>query len=290
MKANKKIKNNPDIIMIEVLGDKSVSLKWEKATGADKYVVQRSLKPDADFKKIAVVQREADTYVDQTIEDEGLYWYRIVAQRVEGDEKPIKRACDPQSINITSIEAPILKEISSDLKNGINFSWECSDEVDEFLILRRHSFMKKPIAIDTVDGTQFTYNDVKSVHGPLYYYSIQGVIEDDGNLRYTLLSNELPTVNLDKTVFTKIKRKLGKKVIFSVRLTSGAEGYALFKSSEEDGEYKCVFETQAIDSLDLFDKGERKEKGAYYKLACIKNIDGEKFYGPKTDAVFVKYR
>lgn len=293
MKSDKKskIKNSPDISLIEVLGDCSVSIKWEKATGADTYVIQRSKKPDCEFKKLATVAREARTYVDNSIENEGMYWYKIVAQRAEGDGKTTKKACEATSVNISSIEAPVLGEISASLENGISFSWNCEAKVDGFYIFRRHDFMKNAVKIDEVPADQLSYTDKKSVNGPLYYYSVQGVIEDDeDNLRYSKVSNELACVNLDKTKITAIKRKFGKKVIFTLRLTSGAEGYILYKSAEESGTYEPVFETHSIESFYCVDKGEKKEKGAFYKAACFRTVDGKQIAGPMSEPVFVKYR
>lgn len=292
MKSDKKakIKNSPDIELIEVLGDCGVSIKWEKATGADTYVVQRSKFADSEFKKIATVAREVRTYVDNSIEKEGMYWYRIVAQRAEGDGKTTKKACEASSVNISSIEAPVLEKITNSLKDGIVLSWTSSAKVDEFYIFRRHSFMKKGVRIDSVPGDCFSYTDKKSVNGPLYYYSVQGVIEDEDNLRYSKESNELACANLDKTKVLNVKRKFGRKVIFSLRLTAGADGYILYKSAEENGKYEAVCETKSISELDCTDKGGKKEKGAFYKAACYKIIDGKNVPGPKSEAVYVKYK
>ncbi len=292
MKSDKKskIKNRPDIIMIEVLGDGGVSINWEKAKGADTYVVKRSRNAEKDFKKIAVLSGTDTTYVDTSIEDEGMYWYKIVALRSVTDGEKIKMGCEPTSVNISSIEAPKLKNISSDLKDGITFSWSSEAAVDYFLVFRRHDFMKKGVVIDRLPGDCFSYTDKKSVKGPLYYYSIQGVIENDENLQYSKQSNELPCFNLDRTEVMRIKRKLGKKVIVSLRLTSGADGYILYKSNEENGVYAPVCETNSISSFDCSYKAAKKEKGAFYKAACYKMIDGKKYEGPKTDAFYVKYR
>ena len=292
MKSEKKakIKNSPEIDIIEVLGDCSVSIKWEKATGADTYVVQRSKFADSEFKKIATVAREERTYVDNSIEKEGMYWYRIVAQRAEGDGKTTKKVCEAVSVNISSIEAPTLCNITHSLEDGIKLFWTSEAKVDEFYIFRRHSFMKRAVKIDSVPGDQLTYTDKKSVNGPLYYYSVQGVIEDEDNLRYSKESNEIACANLDRTNFLTIKRKFGKKVIFSLRLTAGADGYILYKITKEDGEYLPVAQTNSISDIILTDKGAKKEKGAFYKAACFKVIDGENVPGPKSEAVFVKYK
>lgn len=291
MKSDKKkIKNRPDIIMVEVLGDGNVSINWEQAKGADTYVVKRRMGNEGKLKKIAVLPKEDTSYIDDSIEGEGTYWYRIVAKRTEADGTIFKKACKPTSVTISSIETPVLKEVSSDLKKGITLSWSSESKVDSFLIFRRHDFMKNALKIDRVPGDCFSYTDKKSVKGPLYYYSVQGIIEGDENLQYSKRSSELPCAYLDKTKVMGIKRKLGKEVTLSLRLTSGADGYILYKSKEENGTYEPVFETDSISSLDCSDKGAKKEKGAFYKAACYKLVDGEKREGPKTDAVYVKYR
>ena len=292
MKSDKKnkIKNRPDIIMIEVLGDRKVSINWEKAKGADAYIVRRSESADEGFKKIATLSKDYNTYIDTSIKDEGTYWYKIVSQRTEADGEIFKKACKPTSVNISSIETPKLETVLNDLKKGITLTWSSETKVDAFLIFRRHDFMKMGVKIDRVPGDCLSYTDKKSVKGPLYYYSVQGIIEQDENIQYSMRSNELPCVNLDQTKVMGIKRKLGKEIIVSLRLTSGADGYILYKSKEENGTYEPVFETNSISSFNCSDKGARKEKGAFYKAAPYKLVDGKKCEGPKTDAFYVKYR
>ncbi len=294
MPDNSEIKNSPDIISVDVHGNGSVFIKWYMAVGADKYIIKRSREKDSGYQKVATVKKKFTSYLDESIESEGTYWYKISAwKKMPEGTKPVQRHGEPQLADVSVIKAPKENTIETIGHKDIRFTWnKCEDDIDGYVVLRRYDFMKVPIAIAKVGKDINEYTDCATVAGQLYHYSVQGYISDETerNTRYGLASGELDTICFDTPIVLETKRKHGKKVSFSVRLTSGADCYALYKSIKENGEYTEVSRTKGLYDLTLSDIGEKKQKKAFYKLACIKITDGREFTGPLSKPIEIKYK
>lgn len=288
------IRNSPDIYFASVAPDKSVQIKWDKAQGAQRYIVRRKREEDSTFTVIAKLDSSELSYTDTKIESEGIYVYKVTAERPVPNEKPIKKAGETKSINITSIEAPVIKDVKSDYeKDGISVKFSGVSGVDGYNIIKRYPAMSRGVRTGAVTNEQSEYLDKKIQKGVLYYYSVEAFKrsgEHGDEITYSNPSEEICSVLLDKVEVIKIKRKLYKNVSISIRLSSGADGYILYKSNAQDGEYKEIARTKSISDLTLTAKGEKKEKGAYFKVTCYKKSDDNaEFTGPFGDAFYVKY-
>lgn len=288
------IKNKPDISTLDVLGNGTVKIEWDMSVGADKYLVKRSREKDSGYEKIATVKKKFTHYLDESIGGEGTFWYKISAWKKgpEG-EKAFQLHSAPVKAEVSVIKPPKAETICKIGYKDINFKWSAGeDEVDGYVILRRYSFMDKPIEIARVDKNTMEYTDMATVAGQLYYYSVQGYISDatGTHKRYGLSSEELSMICFDCPKVLSVNRKFGRKVSFDIRLTSGSDCYILLKSDKEDGEYSEVARTKEPFELKVSDVGEKKQKSAYYKIACVKLADNAEFTGPTTDAMQVKYK
>lgn len=285
----KTIKNKPEILSLTSKG-KLTFLSWAEADGAEKYIIKRSKKCDCEFKKIGEVPFGTTSFEDSSIAKEGLYWYRITAYRDMGEAKPLSKNGEAKSINITTISAPVATSIKIGKGKSVTFSWQDEGNVDGYIILRRHSFMKRPLKIATADKNLRSFTDTDFTFGPTYCYSVEGYVGSGVNTRYSPRSNEVSISSLPETKITLIKRKHFKKVSFSARLTTGAEGYILFSSDKKNGDFKEAAKTKGFDNFVLSHKAEKGANGAFYCVCAYKTVDGKEIYGPKTEPVYVKYK
>lgn len=287
------IRNKPDIYFASVSAEKKVTVKWDQAQGCDWYVVDRKREEDEKFSKLAKVDNNVLSYCDDTITAEGIYVYRVIAFKKVPHEKNMKKCGEQKSINITSLEAPKIKSVKTVYdKNGISVEFEGVEGIDRYNIIKRYPYMSKGVRTGEASVDHPEYLDTKLQKGVLYYYSIEAFKRSGKNadeITYSNPSDELCGVLLDKVKVMKVKRRLGKKVNVHVRLTSGADGYILFKANEEDGEYTEAARTNSISALTLSAKGGRGERSAYFKTACYKKADGKEFIGPKSEPFFVKF-
>lgn len=283
------INNTPEIEQIEALSGGKVKISWCVAEGAGRYVIKRSFGNNEDFSKIAGVSSDKTEYIDKTATAEGIYWYQIIAVRDYGADKPIKKKSKTACVSIFSLEAPTLDSLSEE-KDGIHLSWHGGDDVDGYNIIKRYDFMKAGLPIATVEKDVTNFIEPNCIKGPLFYYSIKGFKLEGEDTKTSDISNEIAWVRFDTVKVLSVSRKLGKRVTFNLRLCSGTDGYILFKSLEENGEYKEVARTNSISDLTLRDKGNKGEKRVFYKVACFKKVQDKEIVGPLNSAVEVVYK
>lgn len=283
------INNKPDFYSLSLENGK-VLMNWREAKGAEKYIIKRSKKADCEFKKIGEVPFGVNSFEDTTVTDEGLYWYRVTAYRDMGEAKPLSKNNEAESINITSLPSPQPVSLRVGKGKSITFSWKDTGDVSGYIVLRRHSFMKRPLKIGQTEKGVCSFTDTDYANGPLYFYSVQSFRKTGKDIRYSHPGKEISTASLRETKITLTERKHFKKVLFTLRLTSGADGYILYVSDKEKGEYKEAARSSGFDSFVLTHKGEKGKKGAFYKACAYKKNGTEELKGPETKPLFIKYK
>lgn len=285
------IKNKPEILSIVINGDDdSVALKWCPAVGADKYIIQRKTPEDEKFTKVGAAKASVTEFVDKTVPGEGEYSYRIVARKNIKDEEPKTKKSAAETVTIVHLPPVSFDKADADPDGKVTLSWKNSQDIDGYVIYRRYSFMTKPIDLSDVGNDVSRFVDDSTVRGQLYYYSIRSFLQGENGKNYSAHGEEVPVVLLDKPFLMRTKRLHGKKVRFSFRLSSGADGYAVFKSESEDGQYTETARTEGKFVFDCTDRAEKGAKGAYYRFACYKTVGGQTVFGEKTTPVFIKYK
>lgn len=285
------IKNKPEILSVVVNGDDgSVFLKWCPAVGADKYIIQRKSSQDEKFQKAGTVKSKITEFLDTSVPGEGDYEYRIVARKQVKDQDPITKKSKTETISIRHLSPMNFKSVTAKKNASVCLSWDAEDGIDGYVVYRRYSFMKKPIDLATLEKDECAFCDDGIVKGQLYYYSIRSFLKSESGMNFSSHGEEVPFILLDKPLLLNSKRRHRKKITFSFRLTAGADGYAVFRSASEDGEYQLTAKTEGKFVLTCTDVGAKKEKGAYYRFACFRNVDGKPVYSEKTAPIFLKYK
>ncbi|MBQ8028334.1 MAG: hypothetical protein IJ262_02875 [Clostridia bacterium] len=282
------IDQRPEITRISADGN-MVTLNWTTQEGIDKYIIRRSLSSAEGFEKIAVLSGDTSEYCDKN-EGDGVYWYKVVAVRYSPEKEVIKKGSKVKSVTLCSLVSPTAEKISSGKKGKIILKWSYEEKADYFEVFKRYSFMNTHTYIGSVEGNKTSFADDNCIKGQLFYYSVTACVKEGETVKRSAHSNELCFVAFDKVPILEINRKHRKTVLFSLRLTAGADGYLLLRSDEENGEYKEVFRSCSVSDLILKDKGEKRKKGAFYKVACFKKTPDGDFIGPLSDSVFVKYK
>ena len=288
-KAVKPIKNKPEITDVEILPGRIVKLFWCDAVGAEKYIIRRYTTVDGERvpEKLETLTNEFTSFRDTTIPDDGTYEYRITATKKVSKSETAKKHSAFVSVSIISLDPPTLPRISTE-GNGIKISWDNNDDVYGYVVLRRFSFMKRAAPIAVLTNGETEYTDKKFAKGQLIYYSIQTIVQNGDSTQYSKPSNELCSVILPVPKVLKKKKKLGKKLLLSVRLCAGADGYILFRRASTDEDPVEVFRTDSISSFDLIDATPKPAKELLYSVACFKKTDKEEFIGRPCEEIMVK--
>lgn len=287
----KPIKNKPRILSIQVLPGKVVELKWSDAVGAQHYLIKRYDMVNGEFegKVIDTLTNEFNTYRDTTIEEDGEYMYRVTARRKLPNKEKVYTHSAKTPVSIVSVEAPELKNICNEGK-GIKISWDEDPDVDRYVVMRRFSFMNKAYPVAELEPGENSYVDDNFAEGQLMYYCIQSIYKKNSSLLYSKPSNELCSVILPQVKVMKTRKKLGKKVYFSLRLTAGADGYILYRKDGKDSENKEIMRTSSISSLLLGDTTPKSKGDTIYTVAAYKKSEeGQEFIGPKSEEIVFNF-
>lgn len=285
------IKNKPEILSIVINGDDdSVTLKWCPAVGADKYVIQRKTPEDEKFTKVGATKASVTEFTDKTVPGEGEYSYRIVARKTVKDEEPKTKKSQAETVTIVHLTPVSFEKVDTDKNGKVTLSWKKADDVDGYVVYRRYSFMTKPIDLAVTENDVCRFVDDSTVKGQHYYYSIRSFLQGENGKNYSAHGDETSVVILDQPFLLETRRLHRRKVRFSFRLSSGADGYAVFKSDSEDGEYTEAVRTEGKFVLECTDKAQEKVKGSYYCFACYKTVGEKTVFGEKTQPIFIKYK
>lgn len=284
------IKNKPEILSVVVNGDDgSVFLKWCPAVGADKYVIQRKATDDDGFEKVGTVKYDVTEFLDCSVPGVGEYQYRIVAKKTFKDQKAKKKASETESVSIKQLPPVCFEKVVSDDKS-VSLSWKTDKDVDGYVVYRRYSFMKKPLELADLEKDESSFVDDNPVKGQLYYYSIRSFCQNEDSRVFSAHGTEEPVIIMGEAFLLKSERLHRRKIRFSFRLTAGADGYAVFRSDSENGNFEQTVKTEGQFILECTDIGEKGAKGAYYCFACYRDVDGKTVYGKKTKPIYIKYK
>ncbi len=278
-----KLKKDPRIKNITVAEDKYVHLSWIKIKGATKYAVKRSTSPDGDFELIKWVKKTK--FTDKTAEENVTYWYSIVAWKRIDSSTVSKRFGKAESIVISDIPAPEKVALTGGRKTEIKLSWEKPKGYKGCIISRRNDFRTRVMPLAVAEGK--SYKDTEIVTGQPYHYVLQYFKTEGENTLQGNFSEEFDCIHLDCGSILSAKRFPMGKVKLSLRLVAGADGYIVYGSDKEEGEYREILRSKDAFDLDLRYKPSKAFGSSYYKVAAYRVIDGKEFRSVMSDAVKV---
>lgn len=167
-----------------VSGNAYLHIKWNKVSGAKKYIVQRKMKKES-WSTLATVTKTQ--YTDQDTVGGKTHYYRVIAVPKNKTYKssPSKRE------KVTIPVRPYGVKISSVSKSGIEVYWKKPEDPEGYQVYRSYSKSGSFERIATVnDPTQGTYTDASFDHGKnQVYYKVRSFQTDThGNRIYSKYS------------------------------------------------------------------------------------------------------
>lgn len=278
-----KLKKSPKIKKIAIDENGAVALSWSKVEGAEKYAVKRSALPNGEYETICWVKKAE--YLDETIEKDTTYWYKITAWKKLEGKKTSTKTSGVMAVVSTDIKAPKDIKITPQKKVAIKIQWKNAENVDGCVISRRNDFYKQILPIETVKGESYT--DEGIVSGQVYHYSLQ-YFKNGEKTKQGAFSKEIDCIHLDCGSILSLKGALSKKKTASLRLVAGADGYILLRSEKKDGEFKEVSRTSSGFELRITDKVPKLFKTYYYAVCTFKTVNGCEFKSPNSKIVSSK--
>jgi len=269
----KKLTVSPKITELSVTAEKKTEIKWSKVPLAEKYAVKRSFTPDGDYELIKWVKDTS--FVDESVEENITYWYKIIAFKTLEGKKSSKKGSTVKAVTVSDI--PSVKKLSSTSKDGkIHLTWD-KGEGDKYFIYRRCDFFSRMIFIGESDKNSFV--DERAVSGKIYHYCIQTVKNDGEKELHGNFSEETHCAFIDTTEILSAKATLGNKAVLDVRVIAGADGYIFERSDKKDGEFAEVGRTEDITAVNFEEKLPSRFKNYYYRVCAYKKSGETEFRG-----------
>ncbi len=142
-----------------------VTIKWDKVTGASKYIVMRKAGSTSKWEEIATTK--STSFTDKTAKAGKTYIYTVKA--ADGSYRSIYIA---DGLKIKRLSRPSLVSVKS-AKKGITFKWKEVTGASGYLVYRKTGSGKWEEIAKVSGKTTVSYVDKTAKKGKTYYYSVR---------------------------------------------------------------------------------------------------------------------
>ena len=142
-----------------------ITIKWEKSTGASKYIVMRKVSGSSKWEEIKTTT--SLSFTDKTAKPGKIYTYTVKA--AYGDYRSIYIA---DGLKIKRLEKPTLVSVKSS-KSGVTFKWNEVTGASGYLVYRKTGSGEWEEIAKVTGASTNSYVDKTAKKGKTYYYSVR---------------------------------------------------------------------------------------------------------------------
>ena len=170
-------RNEPDQVSnlkVSKSTTKSITLKWDKVTGADGYTIYRWNSGTKKWEKLATTKKL--TYTDKNRSAGKKYKYAVATydkkdgKTYTSERKIIKAAAAPKSVKNLKVKKTT--------KTAVTLSWKKVTNATGYVVYRQDAGSKKWVKVGTTKKTSYTNKKLKK--GKNYKYAVSAYISYDG--------------------------------------------------------------------------------------------------------------
>lgn len=169
--------------------------------------------------------------------------------------------------------------------NKVNLTWTKVPGVDGYEILRSQSKDTGYKVLTTITSAEIcSYIDKNVTFNKTYYYKIRGYQETNGEKVYTDESSVCKQrIRPAQVSLNKISRITYNSLKLTWGKVAGASGYAIYRSTTKNGEYKLVAKVKKGSVLSYTDKNLTCGKKFYYKVKAYRTVEDTNYYGSESN-------
>ncbi len=247
-----------------------LSVSWDKVEEASGYYVYWSSSPDGKYSLAKNITRNTTTTMLHSSRKLGVtYYYKVVSYNKAG----YKAICAEDSEIIsgaTYLHVPSTPVITANANGTMKVSFTKVSGAYKYDLYR------------STDGGEFTkiaaitgkYTDSNTIPGKVYAYKLASV---RGSIVTDCSEAAAQTCTLQAPAISKAYSTGGDSIALRWNKVSDASGYAVYRSTEENGDYQQIgsvnYRTYAFTASGL-DTGTRY----YFKISAYKTVNGETGY------------
>ena len=251
----------------------SVTLKWNKTTGAKGYYVQE--KVGSKWKTVKTITKPNTTSVKITKLKAGTkHTYRVQSYKIVKSKKNVFFTTNSYNALTTPTNPQVSLSIRS--TDSMNIKFTGAKGASKYVL-------EKSLDGNSYSSLYFgkasTQYDSGHALGNIYYYRVKACNANNFCSSWVVKSKKQTTKVPGFTLSTK-----SKKVTIKVNEVADAEGYEVYRSTKEKTGYKKIATITDLSNLKLVDNTS-KGKVYYYKVRSYKEVSGNNIYSD-----FSKYK
>lgn len=259
------------ITSIVSTNEKTLTIKWNKITGAYGYRIKRSTDEDGTYKVVKTIKSGNTTsYKDTSVKAGKTYYYTVETMVKTGDN--ICYSGDSASVEGRTAKKAKIKYAVSNGSNQIEVNWGAVSGAYGYRIKRSTSKNGTYKVVATLKGkNNTTYQDKKLKTAKTYYYKIETINKVNGKKGYSGNSAAVSAKTLKTTSITAVKATGSTSVRLEWKAVDGASGYQIYRSMSKDSGYKKVGQVKGKNTKKYEDKTLEAGKTYYYQVRAYKS-------------------
>lgn len=259
------------ITSIVSANEKTLTIKWNKITGAYGYRIKRSTDEDGTYKVVKTIKSGNTTsYKDTSVKAGKTYYYTVETMVKTGDN--ICYSGDSASMEGRTAKKAKIKYAVSNGSNQIEVNWGAVSGAYGYRIKRSTSKNGTYKVVATLKGkNNTTYQDKKLKTAKTYYYKIETINKVNGKKGYSGNSAAVSAKTLKTTSITAVKATGSTSVRLEWKAVDGASGYQIYRSTSKDSGYKKVGQVKGKNTKKYEDKTLEAGKTYYYQVRAYKS-------------------
>ena len=259
------------ITSIVSANEKTLTIKWNKITGAYGYRIKRGTDEDGTYKVVKTIKSGNTTsYKDTSVKAGKTYYYTVETMVKTGDN--ICYSGDSASMEGRTAKKAKIKYAVSNGSNQIEVNWGAVSGAYGYRIKRSTSKNGTYKVVATLKGkNNTTYQDKKLKTAKTYYYKIETINKVNGKKGYSGNSAAVSAKTLKTTSITAVKATGSTSVRLEWKAVDRASGYQIYRSTSKDSGYKKVGQVKGKNTKKYEDKTLEAGKTYYYQVRAYKS-------------------
>ena len=253
----------------------SVTLKWNKISGAKIYQIYYSTSKSTGYKRYASYNSKTTSATVKSLKAGKTYYFRVRGYDTVDGKNVYSKFSDAVSKK-PGLSTPTNTYVTKDTYSSVKVTWDKVSGATYYELWRRKTSTGtwKKIKTYTKDVQEAKVSSLET--GTKYYFKVRARRYSGDDAVYSSYSNtDYATPELKKPTIT-VTKKSTTSVNVSWKTISGANGYQLYYASGS-GAYKKLY-TASSKEKSVLVKSLKIGKTYGYKLRAYRSVDGKKIY------------
>lgn len=246
----------------------SLLLKWNAMENVTGYRVYRKAQTDSGYKLLAELTGKTTQYLDEEIQEEQSYQYKIRTYLKLSTGKVIESFGTVTAVQ-TAMTTPSVKSAQPLQSGRVKVTWSASKGADGYYIYRLDHASDVPNAknrLGTVGAETLQFTDKTAKEGHTYLYAVQAY-RKSGEETITSFADQMA---LSGTVIKAVLSYSATSIRVGWEMAEDVDGYKIYRSTSKSSGFKLV-KTVGNDTVSIVDKGLEAGTVYYYRVRPYRN-------------------